>query len=397
MHLKSPNNLNNYITNGKTTNNSYYPLIFQVYSKRDCRSCKPGYYAIRQCNEVHDTVCAKCPTGSYTPEANIREQCIPCSKCDNGHFVLKRCTSTEDSTCRSCDDKKYSHIKSFRIVCDHIINSMMGDAPAQNQPTVKTLDLEEGSGDEGIVLNENKGHVTSTMAIIDDSSDLKDNDTLVEGSGGYAIEIQTTHLPSSKNMSKDDATSDSIISSTTSKQVSTTPLSIQTTTVDITSPQSTTSTSVSTSVPSVTSTLSSLSTKVTTTTLSTTKITTEVPSTAAPSIVTTEAPSTVKVTTEAPSTVKVTTAAPSTVKVTTAAPSTTILVTEAPSTTQKSTEAPSTAQLTTTTTKRGVINIDDPGIIITQTDRDDGIDIYPEVIQGEGSITKMSIWSILLI
>ncbi|KAK3103676.1 hypothetical protein FSP39_020931 [Pinctada imbricata] len=66
---------------------------------------------------------------------------------------------------------------------------MLGDGPAS--PETRTLNLEEGSGEDETVLDvDNKQ--PPKLTIIDDSPSLSDNDTLTEGSGGYAIEIETT-------------------------------------------------------------------------------------------------------------------------------------------------------------------------------------------------------------
>lgn len=90
-------------------NSSGLWLLFQVVltvislvETRDCRLCKPGYYASRQCTEQHDTVCKPCSNGSFTKVHNVFKTCIPCSQCAGGEFVVKECSKRSNTECRTC-------------------------------------------------------------------------------------------------------------------------------------------------------------------------------------------------------------------------------------------------------------------------------------------------------
>ena len=95
---------------------------------RQCRQCKPGYYASRLCTESHDTVCKPCPRGTFMPEQNKLKICHPCTTCDADHFVSKACTLRSDTVCKSCSAANGDISEHFLRSCRHI----QGDNPGEN-------------------------------------------------------------------------------------------------------------------------------------------------------------------------------------------------------------------------------------------------------------------------
>lgn len=183
--------------------------MFQVLGARtDCRQCKAGHYAKRHCNEFHDTICAQCPEGTYTPKSNTRELCFSCSTCRKGFFEIKSCTFRQDTVCGSCSQKEYSDLSSYRIDCVHDRKEIQNDHPREST-TEESIDL--GSGDGELIINRDgvKPTVIDDVFIEKESHHVTSlphaqNETLdTEGSGeGFPISVspEEEYEPTDQNV-----------------------------------------------------------------------------------------------------------------------------------------------------------------------------------------------------
>ncbi|XP_021512153.2 tumor necrosis factor receptor superfamily member 14 isoform X3 [Meriones unguiculatus] len=66
-----------------------------------CPMCYPGYHVKHPCSEQTGTVCAPCPPQTYTAHANGLSKCLPCGVCDPG-------TYSQDTVCASCPTGTFS-------------------------------------------------------------------------------------------------------------------------------------------------------------------------------------------------------------------------------------------------------------------------------------------------
>lgn len=197
--------------------------VAQVLGARtDCRQCKAGHYAKRHCNEFHDTICAQCPEGTYTPKSNTRELCFSCSTCRKGFFEIKSCTFRQDTLCGSCSQKEYSDRSSYRIDCVHDRKEIQNDQPREST-TEESIDL--GSGDGELIINRDgvKPTVIDDVFIEKESQHVTSlphaqNETLdTEGSGeGFPISVspEEEYEPTDQNVTFTTSTE----SMTTSEQ-----------------------------------------------------------------------------------------------------------------------------------------------------------------------------------
>ncbi|XP_062582128.1 podocalyxin-like [Saccostrea cucullata] len=175
--------------------------VTQTHGRRkDCRQCKAGHYAKRNCNELHDTICAQCPVDTYTPELNTRELCYSCSTCKEGYFVIKSCTHRHDTVCGSCDLKGYSELNSYRTKCVQKSKVIQNDQPLTTPLTSE--DALEISGDGELIVD----HGSLKPTVIDDvivdkeavtNTSQLEKDALEEGSGGFNISVASEELESS--------------------------------------------------------------------------------------------------------------------------------------------------------------------------------------------------------
>ncbi|XP_061173511.1 uncharacterized protein LOC133182671 [Saccostrea echinata] len=175
--------------------------ITQTHGRRkDCRQCKAGHYARRTCNELHDTVCAQCPVGTYTPESNTRELCYSCSTCKEGYFVIKSCTFRHDTVCGSCELKDYSELNSYSTKCAHKRKGNQNDQPLETPLTSDdSLDI---SGDGELIVDHGSLKPTVIDDVIIDKESVSntsqlEKDALEEGSGGFNISVPSEELESS--------------------------------------------------------------------------------------------------------------------------------------------------------------------------------------------------------
>ncbi|XP_032090700.1 tumor necrosis factor receptor superfamily member 16 [Thamnophis elegans] len=67
---------------------------------KKCRICEIGYGLVYPCGENQNTLCEKCPAGTYSDEANHVDPCFPCTVCEEDEIIEKNCTPTSDAKCR---------------------------------------------------------------------------------------------------------------------------------------------------------------------------------------------------------------------------------------------------------------------------------------------------------
>ncbi|XP_021360167.1 uncharacterized protein LOC110454787 [Mizuhopecten yessoensis] len=115
-----------------------------------CRTCKAGYFAILECNDNHDTVCAPCTGDSFTPSPNLLNKCTTCSTCGDGYFVMKPCSRHDDTVCESCLSVKDSRLPSYQKRClDAVVADQTRLLPEPEPKETLVLPEGEGSADGG--------------------------------------------------------------------------------------------------------------------------------------------------------------------------------------------------------------------------------------------------------
>ncbi|KAM6450506.1 tumor necrosis factor receptor superfamily member 16 [Liasis olivaceus] len=72
---------------------------------KKCRICEVGYGLVYPCGENQNTWCEKCPTGTYSDEANHVDPCFPCTVCEEDEIIEKDCTATSDAKCRAINPR----------------------------------------------------------------------------------------------------------------------------------------------------------------------------------------------------------------------------------------------------------------------------------------------------
>nr|XP_054755236.1 tumor necrosis factor receptor superfamily member 16-like [Lytechinus pictus] len=79
-----------------------------------CSRCQPGYYQISSCNATDDTMCAVCPTNTYSNGWTSLSVCKPCKVCGI-HQLSDPCTPKKDTLCRTkCSTGYYFDTVSHR-------------------------------------------------------------------------------------------------------------------------------------------------------------------------------------------------------------------------------------------------------------------------------------------
>lgn len=64
-----------------------------------CNFCPIGFGAFTKCDRFQNSVCYKCPNGTYSDVKSAIQPCYPCTKCSEGQAEFKPCTLTEDTIC----------------------------------------------------------------------------------------------------------------------------------------------------------------------------------------------------------------------------------------------------------------------------------------------------------
>ncbi|XP_056450752.1 tumor necrosis factor receptor superfamily member 23-like isoform X3 [Gadus chalcogrammus] len=68
-----------------------------------CLACPGGYRVHRDCTATTNSLCSKCPDGTFKEGLSGQKQCSACTKCVTGLKVKKRCTPTSDTECEILD------------------------------------------------------------------------------------------------------------------------------------------------------------------------------------------------------------------------------------------------------------------------------------------------------
>ncbi|KAM9350176.1 tumor necrosis factor receptor superfamily member 5-like [Symphorus nematophorus] len=63
------------------------------------RGCEPGYGVQSKGKHTHDTVCHKCPEGTYSDETSRDGVCKKWTECGNGQHILQKGTDISNSIC----------------------------------------------------------------------------------------------------------------------------------------------------------------------------------------------------------------------------------------------------------------------------------------------------------
>ncbi|KAJ8027881.1 Tumor necrosis factor receptor superfamily member 16 [Holothuria leucospilota] len=99
------------------------PGQFKVISKnaesflrcQTCYMCPPGYGVNKECSETADTVCRRCPEGSFSDSSTRRGECKQCTPCMDEYDTLQECTPNSDRVCRNpCDTGQFLNVEHRR-------------------------------------------------------------------------------------------------------------------------------------------------------------------------------------------------------------------------------------------------------------------------------------------
>ncbi|XP_002740512.1 uncharacterized protein LOC100378743 [Saccoglossus kowalevskii] len=81
---------------------SHDPYGNQMCQK--CSKCPPGSGVSVECQGSHDTVCERCPEGTYSGTWSATRICLPCTMCSPHQRTIRECTSTRNAKCvKNCD------------------------------------------------------------------------------------------------------------------------------------------------------------------------------------------------------------------------------------------------------------------------------------------------------
>ncbi|KAI3356967.1 hypothetical protein L3Q82_003602 [Scortum barcoo] len=86
---------------------------FHCSSPADCSfcrehsSCQPGYEANPKGDHMHDTVCKKCPDGTFSSETSWNSVCTKWTKCGDQHRIAQKGTDISDNI---CEETSRTHI-----------------------------------------------------------------------------------------------------------------------------------------------------------------------------------------------------------------------------------------------------------------------------------------------
>ncbi|XP_038577817.1 tumor necrosis factor receptor superfamily member 5 isoform X1 [Micropterus salmoides] len=81
-------------------------------------TCKPGYEAQSKGNHTHDTVCGKCPKGTFSNESSWYGFCKKWTECQNGYHIQQNGTDISDNI---CEETKRGHVVVICVVVFMIV------------------------------------------------------------------------------------------------------------------------------------------------------------------------------------------------------------------------------------------------------------------------------------
>ncbi|VDI48839.1 nerve growth factor receptor (TNFR superfamily member 16) [Mytilus galloprovincialis] len=73
-----------------------------------CNFCPIGYGAIIPCNRLQNSICLKCPNGTYSDVKSATLPCKRCTKCSSGQAEFKPCSDTENTICYGHPKENYT-------------------------------------------------------------------------------------------------------------------------------------------------------------------------------------------------------------------------------------------------------------------------------------------------
>lgn len=76
-----------------------HPAMDQPTECRPCELCQHGWGAARACSATQNTVCRKCPSGTYSSLLSASLGCSVCSTCSEDQVTLHECTPIQDTVC----------------------------------------------------------------------------------------------------------------------------------------------------------------------------------------------------------------------------------------------------------------------------------------------------------
>ncbi|XP_062993857.1 tumor necrosis factor receptor superfamily member 16 [Elgaria multicarinata webbii] len=116
---------------------------------RECRICKVGYGLVYPCGGNQNTWCEKCPTGTYSDDANHVDPCFPCTVCEDDEVMVKECTATSDARCRVRHPRWTTPTPMDSNVTDGVTDPEHGFSPASSEipfPVTNDPDAPEAFG-----------------------------------------------------------------------------------------------------------------------------------------------------------------------------------------------------------------------------------------------------------
>ncbi|XP_054168168.1 tumor necrosis factor receptor superfamily member 5-like [Oppia nitens] len=78
------------------------------FTCKQCSTCDPGWGIWRSCRGARNTVCRKCPPGTFSGVQTGTLGCILCTKCNSDEVMLEECSGVHDSICIDKRKLKYS-------------------------------------------------------------------------------------------------------------------------------------------------------------------------------------------------------------------------------------------------------------------------------------------------
>lgn len=151
----------------------------------DCRLCKPGYFASRQCSETHDTICSPCAKGTFTSHNNNLNSCKKCSKCDVGEFVSAPCLLHSDTKCESCSSV------SDEITDDFLRDCVQNDSPYSDSALSEETIKEKDNKTRTLPVDYNVYEGSGVSETEKKTSVIDSKEAIVEGSGEVPFETTT--------------------------------------------------------------------------------------------------------------------------------------------------------------------------------------------------------------
>lgn len=79
---------------------TYWDTDPQTGEQVECDRCRPGTYLRVRCTATQKSVCAPCPSGSFTELWNYIGKCLRCGVCGPSQVVKRPCTADRDCQCQ---------------------------------------------------------------------------------------------------------------------------------------------------------------------------------------------------------------------------------------------------------------------------------------------------------